>query len=134
MSCISDTKRCPYCRGDMLTTEHMSSGARWHVCGACGAAEDWFWDDKGMFHHTLSRPTAYVSLMFPSGCREFKYFGKHPYQWVKDWKKNVSHINGIILPESFGVVYNQKHKKLKLVFGTKPPVYPDAYYEDDAIF
>lgn len=132
MSCFSDTKRCPYCRGDMLTTEHMSSGARWHVCGSCGATEDWFWDDKGVFHHKLCRPTAYVSLMFQDGCREFKYFGKHPHQWVKDWKKNVPHIKGVIITESFGVVYNKKHKKLKTIFGTQPTIYPDAYYEDDS--
>ena len=134
MSYFSDTQRCPYCRGDMLITEHMSSGTRRHECGSCGIEEEWRWDESGNYKHTFKRPTAYVSLLFPSGCREFKYFGKHPNKWLKGWKKSIVHMKGIIINESFGVVYNKKHNKLKTIFGPKPTIYPDSYYEDDEFF
>lgn len=32
------------------------------------------------------------------------------------------------------VVYNKKHKKLTTVFGHKPTIYPDSYYEEDEMF
>lgn len=134
MSCRCDTIRCPYCRGDMLTTEHMSTGARWNNCGACGTQEEWFWDDKGTFHHTLKRPVAYVSLIYKHGCRELKYFGKHPYKWLKRMKRYAAQCNGYIPSESFGVLYDKKHKKHVTVFGPKPTIYPDEYYEDDELF
>ena len=132
MSYFSDTKRCPYCRGDMLVTEHMSSGSKDMICAACGAHEIHdFTGEKPV--HKLSRPTAFVSLLFQHGCQEFAYFGKHPYKWLKDWKRNVPYMKGIILEDSFGVVYNKKHKKLIPVFG-KPVMYPDEYYADNSEF
>lgn len=133
MSYFSDTKRCPYCRGDMLVTEHMATGSKEMMCATCGTQETINWDENGKLVHKVARPTAFVSLLFNHGIQEFAYYGKHPYKWLKDWKRNVPHMVGIILEESFGVVYNKKHKKLIAVFGT-PTIYPDEYYEDDECF
>lgn len=133
MSYVSDTMRCPYCRGDMLVTKHMSSEAEERVCGACGTMESWTYVD-GKLVHKLQRPRAYVFLVFPYGCQEFAYYGNHPYKWANDWKKNVRHMPDVILAESSGVVYNKKHRKLTTVFGHKPTIYPDSYYEEDEMF
>ncbi|MBQ8806141.1 MAG: hypothetical protein IJZ68_06615 [Bacteroidaceae bacterium] len=131
---FSDTKRCPYCRGDMLTVEHMESGSRVNDCAACGTHEEWRYNEnKAHYTHILQRPTAYVSLLFPHGLQDFAYYGKHPYKWLKNWKRNVKFMHGVIMSESFGVVYNKKHKKLIAVFG-KPVIYPDEYYADDSEF
>lgn len=130
MSYMSDTKRCPYCRGDMLVTEHMSTGSKEMECAACGTRESINWTEDGKLVHKLARPTAYVFLVLEGNCQEFTYFGKHPYKWVKDWKRNVPYMTNINLNESFGVVYNKKHKKLVTIFGPKPTIYPDEYYQD----
>lgn len=131
---LSDTKRCPYCRGDMLTVKHIESGSRVNDCAACGTHEEWQYNEnKSHYTHILRRPTAYVFLVFTHGIQDFAYYGKHPYKWLKNWKQNVPAMQGIIMSDSYGVVYNKKHKKLETVFGAKPTIYPDSYYEQDDI-
>lgn len=135
MSYLSDTKRCPYCRGDMLVTTHMASGWKIMECAACGTQESIDWNEKGNLVHKRVTPTAFVAVMYSDGIQEFPYFGKHPYKWVKEWKHSLfqnaaKYEPDIIARESFGVVYNKKHNKLVVMFG-KPPIYPDEYYEDD---
>lgn len=132
MSYFSDTKRCPYCRGDMLVTEHMSSGSRWYECATCGTHEEFVWNE-GKLVHKCARPTAYVSLLSPHGVMDYAYYGKHPYKFVQSWKHRVRSMKNINLTESFGVVYSKKHKKLIAVFG-KPVIYSDEYYADNSEF
>ena len=128
MSYISDAKRCPYCGGDMLVTVHETSGSRWHECGSCGTNEFWQWKGETLVHEK-KHPTAFISLLTNCGVQEFKYYGTHPYKYIKQWMHNIATMPNIIADDSFGVVYNKKHKKFVTMFG-QPVVYPDAYYEE----
>lgn len=131
MSYFSDTKRCPYCHGDMLVTEHMATGSKTMECALCGTQESIDWNEKGNLVHKVVRPTAFVSVMYKDGCQDFAYFGKHPYKWVKKWKRKIPQMPDIIQSESFGVVYNKKRNKVSTVFG-QPVIYPDEYYADNS--
>lgn len=132
MSYRLDTIRCPYCRGDMLITEHMSSGSKECECAACGTLESWKYKE-GKLVHKLQRPAAYIYLVLPNGRFERRYFGKHPYKWVKSQLKAYPYLSEVFTDESYGVVYDRKCNKLITVFGTQPTIYPDEYYEDDEL-
>lgn len=130
MSYLIDTKRCPYCGGDMLVVEHMASGSKECECAACGTEE--VWDFKGGNSvHKLSRPTAYITLVTNDDLEQFRYFGKHPFKWLNKVKHNPKCIPLIKARRMRGVVYNKKHQKVITVFGTKPEIHPDSYYEPD---
>lgn len=136
MSKITDTIRCPYCGGDMLTTTNIHTNAQDRECCLCGVEQEIRFNPKTHSRYIMRqfRPRALIYLEQADGSYSYIQINhsRKVYHLVKAWKKRIYAAPGVYnVAKCYGTIWNPKRKKLKIVFGKELPRHDDAYYADE---